>query len=180
MRTLILICSIGLLCGMAAAQATVIGGNASTWAPAYGVYAAPFVPLVVTPSAALATIAPQTGPSSSAFGLTAGASNSTLEMGTAIPNAVYSQPEWYGPAPSAYALMEVRGESGVHQMMHRRGEAAFDFIAANWESSQGIAGRVPSAGSMKKASHTYTNQDIDAVNQKTGNVKYDGKTEQIH
>jgi hypothetical protein len=31
----------------------------------------------------------------------------------------------------------------------------------------------------KKASRTYTNQDIDQVNQKNGMVKYDGKTEHI-
>jgi hypothetical protein len=36
-----------------------------------------------------------------------------------------------------------------------------------------------SSTGAKKASHSYTNQDIDQVNQKNGMVKYDGKTEHI-
>jgi len=31
----------------------------------------------------------------------------------------------------------------------------------------------------RKASRTYTNQDVDQVNQTNGTVKYDGKTEHI-
>ena len=34
-------------------------------------------------------------------------------------------------------------------------------------------------GPAKKASRTYTNQDVDRVTQSTGTVKYNGKTEQI-
>jgi hypothetical protein len=34
-------------------------------------------------------------------------------------------------------------------------------------------------GQAKKASRTYTNDDVNRVNQSTGTVKYNGKTEQI-
>ena len=35
------------------------------------------------------------------------------------------------------------------------------------------------AKTVRKATRTITNQDIDAENQKTGTVKYDGKTEKL-
>jgi hypothetical protein len=36
-----------------------------------------------------------------------------------------------------------------------------------------------SSSAAKKAARTYTNHDVDQVNQKNGTVKYDGKTEHI-
>jgi hypothetical protein len=93
------LCMVLLLTGMAAAQATVIGGTASSWAPAYGVYAAPFVPLVVTPSATLATVSPSAvGASNATFGNVAGATNATLSIVPSAPVGVYTQPVWYGPS----------------------------------------------------------------------------------
>jgi hypothetical protein len=35
------------------------------------------------------------------------------------------------------------------------------------------------AKSGKKASRTYTNQDIDRISQQTGTAKWDGKTEKL-
>jgi hypothetical protein len=35
------------------------------------------------------------------------------------------------------------------------------------------------AAGSKKASRTYSNQDVDQVNQKNGTVKYRGKTEHL-
>jgi hypothetical protein len=35
------------------------------------------------------------------------------------------------------------------------------------------------AKSARKAGRTYTNQDIDRINQNTGTVKYDGKSEKL-
>jgi len=177
MRALKVVGMIVFLCGMAAAQATIIGGTASNWAPAYGVYAAPFVPLVVTPQVALDTVAPMTaGASSYAFGLTAGATNSTLSMGTTLPNGVYSQAEFYGAAAAA----ETANENAMSRVMMRRERApAFDFVVGSWSGTASAAVLAPAKGSVRKATRTITNQDIDRFNQSTGNVKYDGKTEQI-
>jgi hypothetical protein len=81
-----------LLSGLAAAQATVIGGTASNWVPAYGVYAAPFVPLVTTPSVTLATVSPSAvGASNATFGNVAGATNATLSFVSQPPAGAYTR-----------------------------------------------------------------------------------------
>ena len=109
-----------LLSGLALGQATMIGGYASNWAPAYGVYAAPFVPLVVTPSVWLATVAPSpAGASSTAFGNLAGARNSTLEIQSSPPPvAVYTVPVWYGPKPHGAAFGGIHREHEMEMEMH--------------------------------------------------------------
>ena len=99
MRVVNMVCLVLLLSGLAAAQATIVGGTASNWAPAYGVYAAPFVPLVTTPSVTLATVSPSAaGASNATFGNVAGASNATLSIVTPPPVGVYTEPVWYGPS----------------------------------------------------------------------------------
>ncbi len=112
-----------LLTGFAAAQATTIGGYASNWAPPYGVYAAPFVPLVVTPEVSLEAVSPASvGASNATFGNVAGARNSTLEIMTPPPVGVYTVPVWYGPKPGAHhgAAMEIRHERGNRDRDARR------------------------------------------------------------
>src|SRR5277367_6328911 len=76
MRVISVLCLLVLLCGFAAAQATVMGGTASYWAPAYAV---PFVPLITTPSVSLSTVSPTAvGARNATFGNVAGAVNATL------------------------------------------------------------------------------------------------------
>jgi len=184
MRSLKTLSMILLLSGLAAAQATVIGGTASNWVPAYGVYAAPFVPLVTTPSVTLATVSPSAaGASNATFGNVAGATNATLSMvpepqaGTytqAIWSPAYTQPTWFGPSAAVETAAESMPES---RPMHRA--HAFDVGVASWQSSESAAHLMASSNAAKKAAHTYTNQDVDQENQKTGIVKYDGKTEHI-
>ncbi len=172
MRVLNALCFVLLLSGVAAAQATVIGGTAGNWVPAYGVYAAPFVPLVTTPSFTLSNSAPSpVGASSSAFGLVAGATNATLSLPVQAGPSVYSEPVWYGPTASETAA-EPSPERG-----HRHEMRVSDFGV----SSEGwnVAGRVPHAGEIRKAARTYTNQDVDHVNETNGTVKYRGKTEHL-
>ncbi len=175
MRLLTALCTVVLLSGLAAAQATIIAGTASNWAPVYGVYAAPFVPLVVTPSVTLATVSPSAaGASNATFGNVAGATNGTLssEFVSQPPVGVYTQPVWYGPS----AAPEMPAES-VAEARHMQKAQGLDFGMASWQSSHGAAQLMASAGPAAKASRTYTNQDIDKVNQKTGMVKFGGKTE---
>jgi len=173
MRTLSALCFVLLLCGLAAGQATIVGGWASNWGPAYGVYlAAPFVPLINTPSISLSTVAPSPeGASSTAFGLTAGATNSTLSISTQVPVSVYTQPVWYNtPAPLVTA--ESAPQPAREQVVR-----AFDFGISS--DGGGIATRVPRAGEVRKAARTFTNQDADRMNETNGMVKFRGKTEQI-
>jgi hypothetical protein len=175
MRLLNTLCMVLLLSGLAAAQATVIGGTASNWAPAYGVYAAPFVPLVVTPSVTLATVLPSaTGASNATLGNVAGATNATLSVVTAPPVGVYTEPVWYGPSSAVETPSESITASGP--ALRSR---SFDAGVASWQSSKSVSSLIASAAAAKKGSRTYSNQDVDQVNQKNGTVKYRGKTEHM-
>jgi hypothetical protein len=182
-----------LLSGLAVGQATVIGGTASNWAPPYGVYAAPFVPLVVTPSVSLETVSPSAaGASNATFGNVAGARNATLDIVTPPPVGVYTVPVWYGPKPGEHhgVAMEMRHEheiememhGGMHErgMMHEEHERHLEVGIAHFQSSRGVASLMASAGPAKKAGRTYTNADIDRFNQGTGSVKWDGKSEKLN
>ena len=176
MRSLSILCVMLLLCGFAAAQATMIAGTASNWAPAYGVYAAPYVPLVTTPSVTLSTVSPSAvGASNATYGLVAGATNATLssEFIGDPPVGVFSQPVWYGPSAAPEFGPEMR-----HEHRHGAKEQAFDYIAEPY-SGMGAARLMAAKGSIRKATRTITNQDIDRVNQSNGVVKYDGKTEHL-
>lgn len=182
MRSLKTLSMILLLSGLAAAQATVIGGTASNWVPAYGVYAAPFVPLVTTPSVTLATVSPSAvGASNATFGNVAGATNATLSYVSqppagaytqAIWSPSYTQPTWLNPSAAGETPAEAMPES---RPMHR----AFNVGVASWQSSESAAHLMASSTPSKRAARTYTNQDVEQENQKNGMVKYDGKTEHI-
>jgi hypothetical protein len=177
MRIVSVSCLLLLFCGFALGQATIIGGTASTWTPAYGVYLAPYVPLVTTPEVSLSTVSPAAvGASNATFGLVAGATNGTLspEFVAEPPAGVYTQPNWYVPS-MAPALPP-------HPMQHPRHtekERQFDFIAQSSEGGSSVVQMIAGGGPARKASRTYTNQDVDRVNQTTGTVKYRGKTEHI-
>ncbi len=190
MRSAIVFCAVLLLCGFAVGQATVIAGTASSWVPSYSVYAAPFVPLVTTPSVSLATVSPDpVGASNATWGNVAGATNATLSIVNQPTSSVYTQPVWYGPSEPAAPIVETptpfhhetemhpenhKGEMhGGHHMEHR----SFDYVAGY--QSDGIAA-MAKGSSAKKAGKTYTNDDIDRMNQSTGQVKYNGKTEEMH
>ena len=171
MRLLNTFCLILLLSGLASAQ-VVIGGTAGNWSPGYGVYAAPFVPLVTTPSATLATVSPSAaGASNATFGNVAGATNATLSMVSQPPVGVYTQPVWYGPS----TMVEAPGES-VSETAHVQKARGFDAGVASWQSGESVT-HLMAAG--KKASRSYSNQDVDQVNQKNGTVKYRGKTDHL-
>jgi hypothetical protein len=186
MRLVSMCCTLLLLCGLAAGQATIIGGYASNWVPAYGVYVGPYVPLVTTPEVSLSTVSPwAAGASNSAFGLVAGAVNSTLssEFIGEPPAGVYTEPNWYGQTQAELAAPTFYGPAAAPQVMHGRREPqkeqAFDFISQPRESREGAAQFIAGAAPGRKASRTYTNQDVERQNQKNGTVKYDGKTEHI-
>jgi hypothetical protein len=173
MRSVNILCLVLLLSGLAAAQATVIGGTASNWAPAYGVYAAPFVPLVMTPSVTLATVSPSAtaGASNATFGNVAGATNATLSM-VPPPVGSYTQPVFYGLASS----METPEPSFAR---HGQRATSIDLGVASWQSDHSVTYAMAGASGVRKAAHSYSNQDVDKVNETNGTVKYRGKTEHI-
>lgn len=175
------LCFVVLLSGFAAAQVTVVQGTASYWTP--GAYAGPFVPLVTTPSVSLSTVSPSAvGASNATFGNVAGAANATLsEEFVATPTAgAYTVPVFYGGAtmsePSFYGPPAAAAPAHAEEFHGHHHEHAVNL---------GISTQGPSVAQLlasrqvKKANRTYTNQDIDQMNQSTGTVKYDGKTERL-
>jgi hypothetical protein len=178
MRQLSVLCLLLLLCGLASAQTAIVGGTANTWAPGYGVYAAPYVPLVVTPSVTLSTVSPSpVGASNATWGNVAGASNATLseEFVAPPPVGVFTKPVWYGPSAASHfggpMHERMRGEK------EEQGSSGFvgGVSAGSWSVAQLMTGSAPA----RKASRTYTNQDVERFNQGTGTVKYRGKTERL-
>jgi hypothetical protein len=179
MRHLTILALVFAMCGFAAAQATVIGGAASNWVPSYGVYAAPFVPRVVTPSVTLESVSPDpVGASNATFGNVAGATNATLSIVNQPPVGVYTVPVWYGPGAASPFVVAPEEHMAEHGEGHRHHAA--DFTVSAFEYSQGLSQLLASRSAPQKASKTYTNDDITRFNQSTGKVKYDGKTEEIH
>jgi hypothetical protein len=109
-------------------------------------------------------------------------------------SSVYTQAIWYsgGGAPmisSPSVSLEVRplhrGQMHGEMRMEGReperaktGSPTWTYFASLQESASPVAASA-AAKSGRKATRTITNDDIDRENQKTGTVKYDGKTEQI-
>lgn len=176
MRLVTMFCTLVLLSGFAAAQATVIGGNASNWPPAYGVYAAPFVPLVTTPSVSFSTFSPSAAGASNATGnLVAGATDATLSLVNTPPQTVLTVPTWYGPTPAQF----VAGVSESETPEPARHGHGFLTGSASSQFDHGVAELAGLTRPSGKATRTITNEDVDRMNQNTGMVKYDGKTENI-
>jgi hypothetical protein len=73
--------------------------------------------------------------------------------------------------------MEHMGEMG-HEHGHGAASAKWTYYASEEETASAVEAAA-AAKSGKHATRTITNQDIDQENQKTGTVKYDGKTETI-
>jgi hypothetical protein len=155
----------------------------------------PYVPLITTPSVSLQTFSPSpVGARNATTGLMAGARNSTLSMNEGNTSSVYTEAVWYsgGGAPvisSPAVSLEVRPLHGrpMHAEMpmerrdHEHAEAGprnWTYFAAMNETSNPVTAAT-AAKTGRKATRTITNDDIDRENQKTGMVKYDGKTEEI-
>lgn len=182
MRVLILLC-VTAMCTAAFGQAPA--------GPRYQYGYGPFVPLVTTPQVSLQTVSPNpVGASNATYGLVAGARNSTLSIVNGNTSSVYTEPVWYagGGAPlisEPEVSIHPRPVHGGHMMMHPEDHAQHAETArGQWQyiSSFEASSPVEAAASAKsghKAGRTITNDDINQENQKTGTVKYDGKTEKI-
>lgn len=183
------LCATLLFAGAAFGQTPAIPG----YMPGSG----PYVPLITTPQITLQTFSPNpVGARNATYGLVAGARNSTFET---IPNgntsSVFTEPVWYqgGGAPLisepevSLHVRDVRhGLYGEHREFMERREAAeerhearaWTYIASVEETASPVEAS-GEAKTVRKATRTITNQDIDLENQKMGTVKYDGKTEKL-
>lgn len=186
MRVLSL-CATLLFAGFAFAQRPI-----EVYGPTYG----PYTPLVTTPQVSLSSVSPNAaGARNATYGLVAGARNATSEIVSGNTSSTFTEPVWYqgGGAPLvsypevSLHVRDIRG--GEHMMghmpamgMHAMPEhAAAPHAWTYWgaEEMPSPAEAATSAKTVRKSTRTITNQDVEAENQKTGMVKYDGKTEKI-
>jgi hypothetical protein len=177
MRSLPAVMSVLLLSAFATAQATIISGYASNWSPSYGVYAAPFVPLVSTPIATLGSgFQAQVGASNATTGNVAGATNATISL----TSPAISEPQaiWPTITQSQPASSEAAPSESTAAQNHAPADRGFKFGVASFEGNHGIAG-LEAAARPKQAARVYTNQDVEQLNQNNGEVRYGGKSERI-
>ena len=138
----------------------------------------PYIPLVTTPMVSLQTASPSAvGASNATGGLQAGARNSTLQMMTGDPSAVYTQPVWVSGGtsplvsssvhlPHAAPMMGMHDEHMMH-MEHDHGEearVAWTYYAGRAETANPVEAAA-TAKSGRHAARTYTNQDVERMNQ---------------
>lgn len=155
----------------------------------YGYGYGPFVPLMTTPMVSLDQYSPNpVGASNATTGLIAGATNATLSEPVVDTSSVYTVPVWYqgGDAPRTTSAVHLFPEPISHPtrmmaMDHGHGaEARTGWIFfSGTEHTSNAASASMAAKSGKKASRTYTNDDVQRQNQNNGQVKYDGKTEKM-
>lgn len=177
MRQLTIFCFAIILPALAAGQATMISGYAVNWAPP-GTYAQPFIPLVSTPSMSFENVSlSPVGASNATAGNVAGATNATLSVLPAGPVEQLPPSRALGPANSS---IESRAE------VESRGEATpsaetrpLELGAASFQDSYGVAQLAASSRERHEAKRLYTNLDVERMNQMTGIVKYEGKTERL-
>ena len=180
MRKVLVVCAVLLFAGMAFGQSTVLGGYATNIGLPAGWYPVmPFVPLVVTPEITFVTFSPSpVGASNATAGNVAGASNATLDIVNPPTSAVYTVPVWINsaivPRP---AVLEAAAPAEARALPETR---PLQTGAATFGMGPGTAEKVKAAQANRRpAGRTYTNQDVQRMNDKNGTVKWDGKTEQI-
>jgi len=182
MRQLTVLCAILLFSALALGQAP--GRGIAGYCP-YG--CGPYIPLVTTPMISLDTVSTTpAGARNATGGLVAGATDSTLSQSNGSPDSVYTQPVWYaggttpkiGPAVRTRPIaMPVHLEREVERMKGEGERPAWRYFAPSETASatEAMAG----ARGAKKATRTYTHQDVERQNQKNGEFKYDGKAGKI-
>jgi hypothetical protein len=160
MRQTLILSAIVFFSAAAFAQVTVVSGYAGNWNPP-GTYATPFAPLVTTPSVGLETGLPtQVGASNATAGNVAGATSAPVSATSGMQAASSAAP------PPANAN-------------EQRRQGGFEFGVARFESSQGVAQLVGARGRHAQTARSYTNADVDQLNQRNGLVQYGGKTERL-
>ena len=180
MRQLTVFCLAIILPALAAGQVIVSSGYVIDSPP--GMYAQPFVPRLSTPSMSFENVSPSpVGANNATAGNVAGATNATLSVFPAGPVVQY-------PPSLALGLENLPIESGAgveaSTEAESRGEASteprpLELGVASFQDSYGVAQLAASSRARQQAKRLYTNLDVDRMNQMTGMVKYEGKTERL-
>lgn len=152
----------------------------------------PYIPLITTPMISLQSVSPNpVGARNATAGLIAGATNSTLSQIEASTSSEYTAPVWYQggdaplmspqvhlyPQPIGHPAHFVREEREMHEAREEQ-HGGWTYFSGSEHTTSAIEASATAKG-MKKASHVYTNEDVERQNQNNGNVKYDSKTQKI-
>ncbi len=188
MRPYLLLCAVVLMAFVAFGQQAP---TSRVYGPClYG--CGPYIPLITTPMISLQSVSPNpVGAGNATTGLVAGATNSTLSQITGSTSSGYTVPVWYqgGDAPLTDPQIQLYpqpiGHAAHFMREHREMREAREEQHGGWlyfSGSEHIASATEAstaAKGMKKATHVYTNEDVERQNQNNGAVKYDTKTEKI-
>jgi hypothetical protein len=173
MRKFTIFCMAIILPALAAGQAIVSSGYVIDSPP--GMYAQPFVPRLSTPSMSFESVSPSpVGATNATAGNVAGATNATLSVSPAGPVVQYP--------PSLALGLENSIESGAEAEAHTEATPSaeprpLELGVASFQDSYGVSQLAASSRARQQAKRLYTNLDVDRMNQMTGMVKYEGKTE---
>ena len=169
-----------ILPALASGQLIVSSGYAIDSPP--GVYAQPFVPRLSTPSMSFENVSPSpVGATNATAGNVAGATNATLSVFPAGPVVQYPPSLALGLENSS---IEPGAEVEASTEAESRGEASaearpLELGVASFQDSYGVAQLAASSRARQQAKKLYTNLDVEWMNQMTGMVKYEGKTERL-
>jgi hypothetical protein len=170
MRRSLIFGAVLLLSAFAPGQATIVSGYAGNWAPSYGYYAAPFVPLVTTPIVEFGTPPLQVGARNATAGNITGASSVTLGL---TNGTVVAQPLTYSATTSeGQAAPNSRHANSAKQQ-------TFDLGIASFQDNVGVAQLARRSNQRRQVAGTYTNEDIERLNQQNGIARYDGKRKRL-
>lgn len=188
MRLFTVVCAMLLFSGLAFGQMPMARAYPGNYG--YG----PFVPMVTTPQVSLEQASPNpVGARNATSGLEAGARNSTLSTLQGNTSSTFTAPVWYAGGGAPYlsspevslTVRDVRGRGMFRPAEMREREETRAAAGRAWtyfgsrEETSSAAEAAQEAKTGKRATRTITNADIDQENQKTGTVKYDGKTETL-
>ena len=145
----------------------------------------PYIPLISTPNVGFETVSPSpAGASNATGGLNAGARNSTLSIVNGNPDAVHTQVVWYSgggsplvsPAvrlPHQEPMMMGMHEEHMRQMERAHGEeepADWTYYAGPMQTANPMQAST-AARSGRHAARTYTNADVERMNEKNQEFK---------
>jgi hypothetical protein len=144
----------------------------------------PYIPLISTPNVGFETVsASPVGASNATGGLHAGARNSTLSIMDGNPDAVHTQVVWYSGGGSPLVSPAVRlprpepmmgmHEEHMRQMEHEHGEerpAVWTYYAGAMQTANPMEASA-AAKSGRHAARTYTNADVERMNEKNQEFK---------
>jgi|SRR5579862_1369746 len=188
MRILTILFSVCLLSALSLGQSRDAG---ATYYCPYG--CGPYVPMISTPRLSFTNVSPNpVGATNATGGLVAGATNSTLSEVSGDTDSLYSIPVWYSgggmPLVSPATNSPVGGmrmNDMRHQYMRateqsqRQPEAkpqSWIYFASVQQTSGSLEAAAKGAKTTKRS---FTNQDVEQLNQNNGYVHYDSKTEKI-